>query len=175
MQTPSSVRIKNRLSRTNHGDSSPGQLARLREYRDLMVIGAGPAGQVVAGRAVRGSFGTDRTCGRGEPDAGAGVGWPNRHARGPGPPRRIPEVPGLREAGTPSRRSTPLARSGSGLCLRTVCDSRTRLLDPAEALKREPDLGRQVEVQPGRTVERVAAEELSDSLQAVLEGVAMYG
>src|SRR5260370_30030117 len=49
------------------------------------------------------------------------------------------------------------------------------LLGPAKALKREPDPGGQVEVQPGRSVVQVLTEQLADSLQAVLQRVPVDG
>src|SRR5260370_5298589 len=49
------------------------------------------------------------------------------------------------------------------------------LLGPAKALKREPNPGGQVEVQPGRSVVQVLTEQLPDSLQAVLQRAPVYG
>src|SRR5258707_2988632 len=49
------------------------------------------------------------------------------------------------------------------------------LLGPAKALKREPNSGGQVEVQPGRSVVKVLTEQLPDSLQAVLQRAPVYG
>src|SRR5258708_24393973 len=49
------------------------------------------------------------------------------------------------------------------------------LLGPAKALKREPNPGGQVEVQPGRSVVQVLTEQLPDSLQAVLQRAPGYG
>src|SRR5258708_38158862 len=49
------------------------------------------------------------------------------------------------------------------------------LLGPAKALKREPNPGGQVEVQPGRSVVQVLTEQLPDSLQAVLQRAPVDG
>src|SRR5260370_23302981 len=49
------------------------------------------------------------------------------------------------------------------------------LLGPAKALKREPNPGGQVEVQPGRPVVQVLTEQFPDSLQAVLQRAPVYG
>src|SRR5258708_37402349 len=49
------------------------------------------------------------------------------------------------------------------------------LLGPAKALKREPNPGGQVEVQPGRSVVQVLTEQFPDSLQAVLQRAPVYG
>src|SRR5580704_19741580 len=48
------------------------------------------------------------------------------------------------------------------------------LLGPAKALKRKPDSGGQVEVQPGRSVVQIRTEQLPDSLQAVLQRAPVY-
>src|SRR5690348_15724724 len=48
-------------------------------------------------------------------------------------------------------------------------------LGPAKALKREPNPGGQVKVQPSRSVVQVLTEQLPDSLQAVLQRASVYG
>src|SRR5690348_17058666 len=49
------------------------------------------------------------------------------------------------------------------------------LLGPAKALKREPDSGGQVEVQPSRPVVQILTEQFPDSLQAVFHCAPVYG
>src|SRR5580698_8583318 len=49
------------------------------------------------------------------------------------------------------------------------------LCGPAKALKREPNSGGQVEVQPGRSVVQVLTEQFPDSLQPVLQRAPVYG
>src|SRR5690348_15244751 len=49
------------------------------------------------------------------------------------------------------------------------------LFGPAKALKREPNSGGEVEIQPGRSIVQVLTEQLPDSLQAVLQRASVYG
>jgi hypothetical protein len=49
------------------------------------------------------------------------------------------------------------------------------LLGPAKALKREPNSGGEVKVQPGRSVVQVLTEQLPDTLQAILQRAPVYG